>query len=286
MEIRPAGATDIEFIASWTQDTFSWGDYVAERLPAWLEEENVAVLVADVDGLAVAAGSIEIVGPREAWAQGMRVHPHHRRHGLGTAVSERLWEWARRRDASVVRLAIEEDNDPAAGQATSMGFRRASQWWRGDRAVGEGSPVPEGNGGRRVIPPERLSMGPSAEAEPAFLSWTTGELARSSRGLAPASWQWRRLTPDHLVAAAKSRTLFEGRPGWAIGRQEEEVLDVEWIETTAEDAHAMALALVDRAVDGDATAMKVWTPDVDWLRSSLERLGFEFFGVSVWAMAL
>src|SRR3989304_3123140 len=122
MLTRPARHDDVDQIASWTQDTFDWGDYVAERLPEWLDNPAVRGMVA------------------EEGARGGR-------------------------------------------QATSMGFRKVCDWRRGERVIGEGSPVPEGNGGRRVPPPERLDAAHSAEAEPAFLSWSTGELARAAHGL-------------------------------------------------------------------------------------------------------
>jgi ribosomal protein S18 acetylase RimI-like enzyme len=286
VEIRPAEPSDVPSLAEWTQDTFSWGDYIADRLPDWLQDPRMRVLVAEDSGFPVAMGAVVMLSPTEAWAQGMRVHPEHRRRGIGTTLSEELWAWARERGAEVVRLAVEEDNAPARGQVGAMGFRKVCEFLRGGRVIGAGSPVPEGNGGRRVPPPERLSPAHSAEAEPAFLSWTTGELARVARGLAPEGWRWRRLNSDHLVAAARSRQLFEGRPGWAIAAVREGMLHVEWVETARTDAAAMALALVDRAADADLAEIRVWIPTVPWLRRALQRLGFEFHETGVWALPL
>ncbi len=286
MRIRSARPDDIPDIASWTGETFDWGDYVADRLGDWIDDPNTEVLVADDDGLVTGVVCGIIVGPGEAWAQGARTHPDHRRRGIATALSTELWSWARERDAAVVRLAVEEDNEPAAAQVESMGFRPVSRWLRGGRAVGEGSPVPEGNGGKRVTPSERLAPANSAESEPAFLSWSSGELGRAARGLAPEGWTWRRLTIDQLVAAAKSRDLYEGRPGWALVRERESALDVDWIETAPGDSAAMAHALVDLASEGGYSKIRAWTPAIDWLSQGLERLGFEFFPVRVWELPL
>ncbi len=287
MLIRPARHDDIPLIAAWTEHTFDWGDYVAERLPVWLGNPAVRVMVAEDDGAVIATVTGTMVSATEAWAQGIRVHPDHRRKGVATAVSTELWNWVRERGAVVVRLAIDSNNTASQSQASSMGFRKLSDWRHGERVIGEGSPVPEGNGGRRVPPPERLDTAHSAEAEPAYLSWSTGELARAARGIMPIGWIWRRLsTPDPLLLAARNRDLYEGRPGWAIAEVDADALLVHWMETTEEDARAMALALVDLAAEAAVAEMKIWIPTVDWLEAAFVRLGFEFDTVGVWALTL
>ena len=286
MLIRPARHDDVRAIAGWTQQTFDWGDYVAERLPTWIDAPASQVLVAEEDGIVLATVTGTMVAPAEAWAQGIRVHPEHRRRGLGTAIAEALWDWAREQGAAVVRLAIDETNIASQTQVQGMGFRHLSDFHRGERAIGERSPVPEGNGGKRVPPPERLGTASSAEAEPAFLSWSTGELARAARGLLPIGWVWRRMTADHLVLAARNRDLYEGRPGWAMAEVGDGVFQVHWMEAAEDDALAMAKALVDRAAEAEVAEMRVWVPDVPWLVAAFTTLGCDFHRAGVWAKDL
>ncbi len=286
--IRPATHDDIPLIASWTLNTFDRGDYVAERLAEWIDSPASEVIVAESDGAVVGTVTGTMVSPTEGWAQGIRVHPDHRRQGIATAISTMLWEWARQRGATVVRLAVDDSNAASQAQVVSMGFRKIGDWRRGERAIGEGSPVPAGNGGRRVTPPERLEGAHSAEAEPAFFSWSTGELSRNAHGLVPTGWVWRRMTVQHLVLAARNRDLYEGRPGWAIAEvdRDENMLQVHWLETTADDAVAMARALVDLATEYAVAEARVWVPSVMWLEEALTRLGFEFHTAGVWELAL
>ncbi|OFW65485.1 MAG: hypothetical protein A2Z12_09390 [Actinobacteria bacterium RBG_16_68_21] len=284
--VRVGRPDDLAVIAEWTLETFSWGDYVARVFGRWLDDPAGTVMVAELDGAPVGMGRVTMVGAAEAWAQGMRVHPDHRREGIGTAVSESMWAWAVDHGAKIVRLAIEEWNSPAQGQVAAMGFRRVSDWRRGERAIGENAPVLKGNGGGRVPMLERLEDAPSAEAEPAFLSWSTGELARAARGLFPISWVWRTMAVDHLALAARNHNLLAGRPGWAIAELEDDVLQVHWMETSADDAPAMVLALIDRAIDAEVSEMRIWAPDVGWLVSAYDRFGFEFVTVGVWTLAL
>ena len=288
MIIRPAAHADIPFISEWTAHTFDWGDYVADYLAGWIDSPASEVIVAEVDGAVIGTVTGTMVSPQETWAQGIRVHPDHRRKGIATAISAVLWDWARQRGATVARLAVDDSNTASQAQVTSMGFRKIGDWRRGWRAIGEKSPVPEGNGGRRVPPPERLDVAPSAEAEPAFLSWSTGELSRNAHGLLPITWAWRRMTVEHLTTAARNRHLHEGRPGWAIGEvePEDDMLAVDWMETTRDDAAAMALALVDLATEYGVSEIRVWVPSAEWLEQAFTRLGFEFNTVGVWELAL
>jgi GNAT superfamily N-acetyltransferase len=284
--VRPGRPDDLPAIAKWTRDTFDWGDYVADVFDDWLEDPAGVVIVGELDGAPIGLGRVAMVSPAEGWAQGMRVHPEHRRAGVGTAISEAMWDWARIAGARIVRLAIDERNIASQRQAEHMGFRRVNSWRRGERMIGENSPVPEGNGGMRVPPLERLDDAPSAEAEPAFLSWSSGELARAARGLFPIGWVWRTMTVEHLVLAARNRNLVEGRPGWAIVEVHDEVLFAHWLETTPDDARAMVLALVDRAVEATVGEIRVWVPSIDWLEEAFAASGFEFDTVGVWALAL
>lgn len=284
--IREARAEDIAGIAAWTNDTFAWGDYVADALPGWLDEPAGIVLVAEVGSEVVALGRVAMVSASEAWAQGARVHPDRRRQGVATALSERLWDWAREQGARVVRLTVEDDNAPAIAQVTTMGFRRRCDWRYATREIGERSPVPEGNGGQRVPAPERLQPAHSAESEPAFLSWLGGELSHAAGGLLAIGWVWLLMTPEHLSEAARTRTLWEGRPGWVIAEEDDGSMHVHWIETAESDARSMIRAIIDRAVDAGVEKVEIMAPAVHWLENEMRRAGFEMKGLGVYALPL
>jgi GNAT superfamily N-acetyltransferase len=284
--IREARLDDVAGIASWTERTFEWGDYLSDVLPDWIDDPAGTVLVAEGAGGPIAVARVAMVSPAEAWAQGARVHPDHRRRGIATELSTRLWDWARRRGARVVRLAVEDDNLAADQQVTAMGFRRICDWRFATRRLGERSPVPEGNGGRRVPAAERLQPAHSAEAEPAFFSWSAGELAKAARGLFPIGWVWRTMTVDHAALAARSGALWEGRPGWAIVEREEDSVRTHWLETAETDASSMVRALVDHAAGARRSRIDIMAPAVPWLESALVSTGFTMQGLGVYALTL
>jgi GNAT superfamily N-acetyltransferase len=272
--IRPGRTDDRDVIAAFTTDTFSWGDYIADVFDGWLADPNAETAVAEVDGKAVGMARVAMVSDVEAWAQGARIHPDHRRRGLGTELSRYLWSWA-------------HDQHAARAQVSAMGFRPAGEWFMAERAVGEASPVPEGNGGRRVPPPERLRPAHVSEVEPAFLSWSGGSLVRAARGLFPhKGWVWRRLHADDLIAAADRRALWAGRPGWAIAEVVDELFRVGWLETAPSDARAMVKGLVDIAAGSGTVKMRVMAPQIDWLQREFRRAGAEIHPMTIWALSL
>ena len=212
--IRPAGAGDKEPVLSFTRDTFLWGDYIHHRWDEWINDPQGRLLVAvDSDDVPVAVGFAQLLSPTEAWLQGLRVRENARRQGVAAALTDGLAQWAADQGVQVARLLIEAWNDGSAALAESCGFRPVASWALAARAVGEASPVPAGNGGRRVSAAEKLGQAPSSEAEPAFVAWSGGELAGASRGLFATDWSWRRLTIEDLVAAGKNQAFWQARTG-------------------------------------------------------------------------
>lgn len=284
--IRPARPDDGPQIAAWTQDTFPWGDYVGAEFATWLEEPDSLLLVAEVAGEVIGMAKVAMVSDTEAWAQGARVHPDHRRRGIGNAISARLWQWARDHGARVVRLLVEDWNQPARRQVAGFGFRPVSNWVVAERGVGENSPVPEGNGGRRVQGAEGLRPAHSSEAAPARLAWAASDLELASRGLFPVRWRWRRLTIDDLADAARRRALVTGRPGWAVAEVAEDAYVVSWIATAQTDAAAMVRGLVDLAASAGSDRLELFAPAVDWMRRALRRRDCQLHEMTVYALGL
>jgi GNAT superfamily N-acetyltransferase len=286
IDVRAARLEDRAEIAGFTTGTFPWGDYVADEFETWLADDSGVVLVGEVEGRVVGVARVALVSPTEAWSQGARVHPDFRRRGVGTAIAAALHDWAVGRGAHVVRLAVEDWNRPARAQVAALGFRPVSEWMFATRGVGENSPVPEGNGGRRVMAPEGIRPAPSAEAEPALLAWASGPLERAARGLFSVGWRWRRLTRADVVEAARRRALWEGRPGWAIADVDEEAFRVSWVVTAEDDAPAMVRALVDRAAAAGVERLVVMAPAIDWMRRAVQQRGCEVNRLTVYALPL
>ncbi len=289
MDIRPARPDDEAAVASFTTGTFEWGDYVPESFAGWIAEsrDRSTVLVAtDEKDSPVGMVRIVMVSPDEAWFHAARVHPEIRRRGVGMELTAEANRWAAAHGARVSRLLTETWNTAAQAQVRKAGFREVSTWFYAVRQIGSLQPDTAGNGGRRVPGEERLVPAPSAEVEPAFMSWSTGDIVRHSRGLFPIRWIFRSLRVDDLEEAAKERRFWSCPAGWVIGQFEEDSFHVSWMITTPDDAYPLARAMLDRATDLRAERLTALVPAVDFLADAFERIGANLHHDILWETAL
>jgi N-acetylglutamate synthase-like GNAT family acetyltransferase len=119
--IRRARAEDVPELQSFTRNTFTWGDYVADALPEWLNEPG-DLWVADAAGKPVGVNHVRYLSEDEAWFEGVRVHPDYRRLGIGRLLTETSIRKARERGARLVRVSIDGDNFRSQGMSQSIGF--------------------------------------------------------------------------------------------------------------------------------------------------------------------
>jgi putative acetyltransferase len=91
-----------------------------------LLREAVAFFVIRCDGLAAGCGGVEIGGREYAEIKRMYVRPAFRRQGLAKTMLEHLAQYARKRDAVVLRLETGIYETPAMTLYEAFGFRRRS----------------------------------------------------------------------------------------------------------------------------------------------------------------
>ncbi|NND85145.1 MAG: GNAT family N-acetyltransferase [Acidimicrobiia bacterium] len=288
MSIRAGRPDDAEAVASFTQGTFSWGDYVGEAFPGWLEDPALHIVVAtDEDDRAVGVMRTTLTSPREAWLASARVHPDHRGRGLATEMNEAGVAWAGAQGAVVARLLIEDWNEGPQRQVERMGYHKGNSWSFARRDDLQSDPNPLRNGGPRVPGPERLLPAAGAEVDDAFLAWSSGRLLRASRGLVSRHWAFWTLRPDDLVDARRRGALLTCPSGWVIGdleegHQGERRFSVTWLHASAEDSRRVLRACLDHAVERECESIALWLPVDAALDAAHEALGFEASTSSVW----
>ena len=287
MNIRPARADDLDAVVAFTTGTFEWGDYVPDSFSEWLETDNSIVLVA-TNAADEPIGLVRVVmtAPDEAWFHAARVHPDARRQGIALEATEAAKQWARDQGARVARLMTESWNTAAQAQVGRSGFRQVSTWFYAIRSIGSTQPNPSGNGGTRVPGLERLTPVPYAEAQPAYLSWSSSDLLRHSRGLFPIGWHFRTFRLEDLEQAAKDRRFWGCPAGWAIGEFEGESFHVSWLSVNPDDSYLLARALLDRATDLGAERLTALVPAVGHVETAFTRIGAELHHDIIWEYAL
>ncbi len=285
--VRPATAADHAAIAAFTQDTFAWGDYLPERFPSWLEASDSAVFVATDDAdAAIAVARVVQLSAAEVWLEGARVHPQHRRKGLGSALNEAAQEWGRGRGAVVAGLLTDTSNEAARAQVAAIGYRQVAEWFYGHRSLEPGEHDPAGVGLDLAEPPQQVNVAPAVDIEPAYLTWQSSELATAAHGLIPVGWSLRRMRVDDLAEAARNRTLYEAPAGWVVITERQSGSWVPWLVTIPDDAFSFVRAVTARlSADGHRTA-SLFLPRVPWLEAAAERAGYEVYPQIAWQVEI
>lgn len=262
--IRAARQTDVPSIVPWTTDTFSWGDYVPDRIHTWLDDPGSDVLVSvDETDTPIALCHVAMLSPTEGWLEGARVHPVRRRTGVGSALNDAGVEWARERGARVIRLSTEASNLAARNQVKQLGYREVSRWIH---AMFEVDPA------HRTSERYRMRPAPGSDSEAAWLFWAASDLARESRELIALGWQWRAARPEDIRGVAGD--LVQSSAGWVcLDKPAEDRLRTTWIASTPEDMLGLIDGLLDLAAERGATDLDVKLPDLPWTSEAIVRSG-------------
>lgn len=272
-EIRLARQDDVAAIATWTADTFEWGDYVPDRLPMWIDDDASEVMVCvDETDQPIALAHVSMLSPTEGWLEGARVHPDHRRLGLGKKLNGAGVKWAADRGARVVRLSTETNNEAARRQVETLGYRAVSKWIH---CVYEVSPT------HRAPDQLKLRPAPGSDSEAAWLSWMAGDLARRGRELIALGWRWRRAQVEDVLAAGE---LFQSPAGWvSVTRPAPDRISAVWLSTTPEDLLRLIDGLLDLAAEQGAGELSLKLPELGWTSEAVARTGGKTMGVVVYA---
>lgn len=279
--VRPATRDDHADIASFTRDTFDWGDYVADSFPKWLEDPGLHIVVAEApSGAAVGVMKATMVGPGQVWLAAARVHPHHRGQGLGSMLNDAGVDWGRTQGAVVARLLIEEWNEAPQHQVTKLGYRRAGGWAFARRTLDRG--------GKRLPADERLMPASAEDASDAWVAWNAGPLSSAARGLLIGNWICRKMTHDDLVEARQRSALWSCPAGWVMAEVIEggASLGVNWLQAAPGDYERLIGACEDYAAGHALTNLLIWTPTEPSLVDALTSRAYETSLLSVWEKPL
>ena len=276
--MRAARDEDVASIGRWTRDTFSWGDYVPEMMGDWLEEADSLVFVCvDGDDIPIGVSRVQLLSTTEAWLSATRVHPDHRRSGMGMAMNDHAVEWARSQGARVARLVIEESNEAAHGQVLRSSYRPGGRWAY--------ATAPEATG-RRLPSEERLRRGATVDADAAWTFWSQSDLAHAARDLISLGWRWRKATRDDLERAVNAHNFFQSPGGWVVAESDDDGISVRWLATTAPDAPLLLQGLRELLRDQGGVRLEAMIPVTGWSVEALLREGYEVNPAQIYSKAL
>ena len=278
--VRPGRSEDVSSIVPWTTDTFSWGDYVPDRLPQWLDDPDSEFLVCvDEADVPLAVVNATMLSRLEGWLEAARVHPDHRRSGMGTALNHAGVAWARERGAQVVSLATEADNAAAVSQVEMLGYRQTSSWlyahWSNHEVQRGGSA-------------SQLRPATGSDVDAAWMFWSTSDLAQAGHGLMTKGWHWCKARPEAIQAAARAGNLYQSPAGWVIvdePRGPGVQVRAFWIATAKGEAPSLIEGLLDLAAERESD-LGAMVPNVAWASEAFTRAGASASEILVFSLAL
>ncbi|XVH33032.1 N-acetyltransferase family protein [Haloferacaceae archaeon DSL9] len=258
--VRRARLDDEDAVASFTRDTWSdregAGDYIPRVFADWVagDGDGQRTFVAEVDGEVAGIVQGVLLSPYEAWGQGIRVDPRYRDRGVSRALTDVVFDWARERGATVLRVMVFSWNVAGLGQTRATGYEPCTEFrWA--------EPMPDAN----ATPSLAIESDPDA----AWAFWNRCEARTHLRGLvldADESWALSSLTRERLHDAAADDRLFVVQEGGTRGfacrnrtydRPSDDGDEVEtWAEyAVAAWADAAAASALLRAIAADAASV-------------------------------
>ncbi|MCI0476667.1 MAG: GNAT family N-acetyltransferase [Anaerolineales bacterium] len=264
--VRAARAEDKDAIVAFCQNTFSWGDYIADVWERWLADPKGQLLVGVVDDQPVSLMHVALHGAL-AWLEGMRVHPDFRRQGIARLVEAEGRAWAHARGCRVACLATSIKNVAAQAMLDAIGYRRAAQFneW-------EIEPAPDDFSFARI----------AAENDWARASalWDASESCAASHSIIPnRHWHWTPLDETRWREHLRAGEVRFAPNGLALllASEERDWIGMLLIALAGDEETMYALA---RAARGEAAyrgypRLEGQLADCPTANRALERAGFQ-----------
>lgn len=203
IRVRQARPEDEEAVVAFTADTWSdrdASDYIPSVFAEWVEADgpDQRTFVLDVEDGVDVAGICQgvMLSEHESWAQGMRMNPEYRGRGLSQRLTDAIFEWARKRGATVMRNMVFSWNVAGLGQSRAAGFDPCTEF-RYAR------PEPDSE----AEPPLSIGSDPTG----AWTFWGRCDARTHLKGLAmddDESWALSELTPELLRTVAADDRLY------------------------------------------------------------------------------
>lgn len=274
--VRDFREEDRDVLLGFTQDTWSWGDYVPEVLDEWVRGKGGSVRVAETpEGRPVGLQHYQPVERSQSWLSGLRVDPDFRDQGVAGLLLRDGIEASARDGVRTLRYASEVSNEAIQHLSQAQGLRPRGTWLSFEK-VFDAEACRLG----RVKPPLQASTFPVlARDRTRVLSL----LQTAGYRLYVRSWTWIDLdlqAMDRLIEAGHAFISRSGFGGWGIaviGEDRPDQLEVTFLGPDVACALALLNVVQRRACEGEpGISLLVHVPQHDGaaiLLSSLSRRG-------------
>jgi GNAT superfamily N-acetyltransferase len=124
--IRKAKPSDKKPILAFCQNTFRWGDYIANVWDSWLSKKGL--LAIESKGRPVGICNVSF-SKNQVWIEGLRINPKFRRKGYGSKLVLEAESLAKKKKLKTSRMLIAQHNTRSLLLAKSLGYKIEDKWW-------------------------------------------------------------------------------------------------------------------------------------------------------------
>lgn len=225
LKIRRGKTSDLAQVREFAQKTFSWGDYLPQAWNDWVRSKRGTLFVAEIDGRVVGTNHVRYLEHREAWLEGVRVHPEFRQRGIASALIRAAHADAASKKCRVIRLETGAQNRPAQRAFEKFGYRRVVTYvgYKGDAQPGE---------------LETVRLAKSRDLAMCWQVWQSSWMKRASKTIVPAvyGWRWWELTRARLLNDIRSERVWVAPRGFMILRELNHDFDITLLVGMKRDA--------------------------------------------------
>ena len=215
IHLRKGTLQDLAHIREFTQNTFSWGDYLPAAWDGWVSSKRGDLLVAEIGKKIVGTLHVRYLENDEAWLEGVRVHHELRQRGIATTMIRAAHQRARKKKCRVIRLETGTHNHAAQRAFEKFGYRAIVQYAGFAAAASKGE--------------LRARVATRADVNACWALWETSWLKRASKTIVPAvyGWRWWEFTRERLANDIRDKRVWMTARAFAIVREmERENLDI------------------------------------------------------------
>lgn len=225
LSIRHGKLADLSQIKTFTQDTFSWGDYVPGAWADWVRSKRGELFVAEQNKHIVGTLHVRYLEHHEAWLEGVRVRHEVRGQGIASALVQAAHKAARDAHCRIIRLETSIENLAAQRTFEKFGYRRLLHY-----AGFKGSARP------RTFDTVRLAKPRDAKA--CWELWLHSGQKRTTRGIVPAvyGWRWWEFTRARLLNDIRAGRVWMTAHAFSIVRDTNDSLDITVLVGRKQDA--------------------------------------------------
>ncbi len=215
IHIRKGTLPDLSQIQEFTQNTFSWGDYLPKAWNDWVRSKRGDLLVAEIERKVVGTIHVRYLENYEAWLEGVRVRHEFRKRGVAGAMIQAAHERAKKKKCRIIRLETGVDNHAAQRAFEKFGYRAIVEYAEFKAKTGQGEMT------------ARLATADDVSA--CWSLWDSSWLKRASKAIVPAvyGWRWWEYTRARLMNDILGERVWMMRRAFLVLREmDRESLDI------------------------------------------------------------